>query len=263
MMLPISRAPDMPGGPPGASIGSLLRARAGESGQRPFLTFSDGESGERTELGHATFANWVAKAANLLTDELDLGPGSDLAVRVPTSWTAVVVVTAAWCAGIVVDLDGRLDGGPDGGPEAAVVGEHVRSPDAEPARLVVVGTGMGGRLTTDPGRGIPFAEEVLGHPDDFDGPDLDASAPALSSDGRTWTHGDLLSAATEEASAAGLGAGDRFLSAVPTTTARGLITGPLLALAIGGSVVLVTRTQPDRMAAIAETERCQVILPAR
>jgi uncharacterized protein (TIGR03089 family) len=251
--MPISRPPTPPGGPPGGSIADLLRARAREGGQRPFVTFHDGASGERTELGHATFANWVAKTANLLAEELELEPGDPLTVRVPTSWTGVVIVAAAWRAGMVVDLDGWSG-------EAAAVGEHERARGDEPPRLVVVGTGMAARLTTPAGAGIPFAEEVLAFPDDFDDPAVAPQAPALLADGRVWTHGELVATATQRARAEGICEGQRFLSALGTRTAEGLVAGPLLALVVGGGVVLVANTEPERLPAIAQTERCRVIL---
>ncbi len=46
---------------------------------RPLLTWYDDATGERTELSGATLANWVAKTANLLVDELALGPGGTAA----------------------------------------------------------------------------------------------------------------------------------------------------------------------------------------
>ena len=38
-------------------------------------------TGERTELSATTLANWVAKTANLLQEEFDVGPGSTVARR--------------------------------------------------------------------------------------------------------------------------------------------------------------------------------------
>ena len=51
---------------------------------RPFVTFYDDTTGERTELSVRTFDNWVAKTANLLQDELSASLGSTLAVALPT-----------------------------------------------------------------------------------------------------------------------------------------------------------------------------------
>jgi hypothetical protein len=66
---------------PWPTLGALAVDRAGTGGDQSFLTFHDVETGERTELGHATFANWVAKTANLLGEDLALAPGSVVAVR--------------------------------------------------------------------------------------------------------------------------------------------------------------------------------------
>ena len=45
---------------------------------RPLLTYDDRGTGERVELSATTTANWVAKTANLLVDELDLEAGGRL-----------------------------------------------------------------------------------------------------------------------------------------------------------------------------------------
>jgi hypothetical protein len=42
----------------------------------PRITYYDDATGERIELSTVTLANWAAKTANLLRDELGAGPGS-------------------------------------------------------------------------------------------------------------------------------------------------------------------------------------------
>jgi uncharacterized protein (TIGR03089 family) len=69
---------------------------------RPFLTYYDDGTGERTELSVTTFANWVAKTANLLADELLLDPGAVVDLRLPPHWLGPVFLGAAWSAGLVV-----------------------------------------------------------------------------------------------------------------------------------------------------------------
>ena len=49
----------------------------------PRITSYDDASGERIELSTVTLANWAAKTANLLRDELGAGPGSRVAVLLP------------------------------------------------------------------------------------------------------------------------------------------------------------------------------------
>lgn len=75
---------------------------------RPFLTFYDDATGERTELSYATFDNWVAKTANLLRDGLDVAPGDAVAVLLPPHWQAVVVTFAVWAAGAEVRDEGEV-----------------------------------------------------------------------------------------------------------------------------------------------------------
>ena len=68
------------------TFADLLPAQVRRDPGRPFLTFYDVTTGERTELSLTTYANWVAKAAGLvvregvqmhggigMTDEYDIG----------------------------------------------------------------------------------------------------------------------------------------------------------------------------------------------
>ena len=51
-----------------AALAATLRTDPG----RPLVTFYDDATGERVELSVATYANWVAKTAGLVQDELDV-----------------------------------------------------------------------------------------------------------------------------------------------------------------------------------------------
>src|SRR5215212_9596422 len=80
---------------------------------RPLLTYYDDATGERVELSAATLDNWVAKTANLLQDEFDVGPGSTVAVALPVHWQTAAVLLGTWsCGAAVLDTaaedDGRL-----------------------------------------------------------------------------------------------------------------------------------------------------------
>ena len=82
----------------------LLRADPG----RPLVTFYDDATGERTELSVTTYANWVAKAASLLAEELDLERGRPAARRpARRTGSAPVFLGAAWTVGP------RVVSGPD------------------------------------------------------------------------------------------------------------------------------------------------------
>ncbi|MDQ1663720.1 MAG: hypothetical protein QOJ68_3700, partial [Blastococcus sp.] len=80
----------------------------------PLFTQYDDGSGERVELSATTMANWVAKTANLLQDEFDIGPGSTVAVALPVHWQTAAVLLAVWsCGATVLDTaaedDGRIE----------------------------------------------------------------------------------------------------------------------------------------------------------
>ncbi|GAA2703255.1 TIGR03089 family protein [Micromonospora olivasterospora] len=69
---------------------------------RPLLTWYDDATGERTELSGATLANWVAKTANLLVDEVAAGPGESAGVLLPPHWQTAAVLLGCWSAGLAV-----------------------------------------------------------------------------------------------------------------------------------------------------------------
>lgn len=79
----------------------LVARRLAHDPGRPLLTYYDDRTGERTELSATTFANWVAKTANLLVDELLLDPGAVVDLRLPTHWLGPVFLGATWSAGLV------------------------------------------------------------------------------------------------------------------------------------------------------------------
>ena len=58
----------------------------------PRITYYDDATGERIELSTATLANWAAKTANLLRDELGATPGSRVAVLLPAHWQTAAVL---------------------------------------------------------------------------------------------------------------------------------------------------------------------------
>ncbi|NUS49594.1 MAG: TIGR03089 family protein, partial [Nocardioidaceae bacterium] len=75
---------------------ALLQAELRVDPARPFVTFYDHDSGERVELSLTTYANWVAKTAGLLQDELDGERGGLVLVDRPTHWLGAVWLGAVW-----------------------------------------------------------------------------------------------------------------------------------------------------------------------
>ena len=66
-----------------ATFAEVLSAQLRRDPGRPLVTFYDHASDERVELSVTTYANWVAKAAGLLTDVADLERGMSLRIDLP------------------------------------------------------------------------------------------------------------------------------------------------------------------------------------
>jgi uncharacterized protein (TIGR03089 family) len=71
----------------------------------PRITYYDDATGERIELSAVTLANWAAKTANLLRDELGAGPASRVAVLLPAHWQTAAVLFGVWWIGAEVVLN--------------------------------------------------------------------------------------------------------------------------------------------------------------
>jgi len=67
---------------------SALAARRVRRGTEPLVTYVDARSpsGSRTELSVASVENAVAKIANALQDEFDIGPGAPIGLHLPWHW---------------------------------------------------------------------------------------------------------------------------------------------------------------------------------
>jgi uncharacterized protein (TIGR03089 family) len=183
----------------------------------PFLTFYDDATGERVELSLTTLANWVAKTANLLVDELDLEPGESVAVELPPHWQTAVIRLAVGVAGGRVADAGEVRGS----ARIAFFAEGAPEPDAEEK----VGLGLrplGGGLRTPMAGVLDYAREVPSHGDRFS-PFAPAAVPPVEP------------------------VGDRLL----TTSLDSLLP----ALAGGGSLVLCRHPDPNRLPDRATTER--------
>lgn len=76
---------------------------------RPFVTYYDEATGERTELSAKSLANWVAKTYHLLTDELGLGVGDTALVALPAHWISVPVLLGCLSAGLALTPDDADD----------------------------------------------------------------------------------------------------------------------------------------------------------
>lgn len=247
-MTPQDNSPPRAGGPTPRSIGALFSQKVRELGHRPYLTFYDDATGERTELSYATFDNWASKAANMLTEELDAVPGTMVGLLAVGHWTSAVLAAAAWKVGAVVVFDAEAAAR----AQVLLVGEADAPDFAAHPGLVVQGSGIGGRVVgTAPG--IGFGNEVLAFADDYDDPSVGLDQPALSGAAGDQTHAELLQAAWGAA-----GEAEHLLStaALSGSTAAALLLAPALA---GGSLVWCPSSVTDLTERIA-AERVTAVI---
>lgn len=249
----------------------LLAAALRRSPATPLLTAYDDATDERVELSATTLANWVAKTANLLQDECDVGPGSTVALALPVHWQTAAVLLGAWsCGATVVDTALEDEG------RAADVDVVLASQD----RIAALEEAAGDRLpdefwglslhplglgmTDYVGSARDFAVEVRVHGDVFTPyAQPDPGAPGLVAGGVTLTLASLGSAAGELAGRLGIAEGDRILVDEQTAVEAGPVAWLLAPLAAGASIVLCRNADPDRLPARAATERVTASLGVR
>jgi uncharacterized protein (TIGR03089 family) len=195
-----------PLGPP-----ELLRRLVASDPGRPRITvYDDTESatrGERVELSARVLANWVAKAANLLQDDLDLGPGTLVVLDLPPHWRTLYWALAVWSVGGCVEVPQRRTGdaagvptGPDDAEDVVARGADLVVTDAvdvasgaDEAVLVTLAALARSASGPVPPRAVDEARELATHGDVFGA--WDEPAPddaALRSAAGTTTYDTLV-----------------------------------------------------------------------
>ncbi|MGW1543962.1 TIGR03089 family protein [Streptomyces sp. NPDC002309] len=235
----------------------LLRSALAADPARPLVTFYDDATGERVELSVATFANWVAKTANLIQDGLSAEPGDRIALLLPAHWQTAVWLLACSSVGVLADMDGdpsRADfvvAGPDRFEDGlACRGE----------RYALSLAPLGRRFPSPPAGYADYAVDVPSHGDRFvPYAPVDPEAPALIVAGAEYTGAEVVERAAADAPGLDLtGPGSRILSARPYGTWEGLSAGLYAPLTVGGSVVLcrnLDRLDGEPLAKRIEAER--------
>ncbi|MGU3500211.1 TIGR03089 family protein [Mycobacterium sp. C31M] len=211
----------------------------------PRITYYDDATGERIELSAVTLANWAAKTANLLRDELGAGPGSRVAVLLPAHWQTAAVLLGIWWIGAEAVLAGQAD-------VAMCTADRLDEADA------AVGIGEVVALSLDPfGKPVPdlpigvtdYATSVRVHGDQIV-PER-APGPALAGRGAD----EVVAAAVSAGQAQGLTEQDRVLSSATWDTPDELIEHLLAVFAAGASLVQVTHPDPTRLDRRREMEK--------
>ncbi|RAV07653.1 TIGR03089 family protein [Mycolicibacterium sp. GF69] len=203
----------------------------------PRITYYDDATGERIELSTATLANWAAKTANLLRDELGGGPSTRVAVLLPAHWQTAAVLFGIWWIGAEAVL-----GAASGVSADIALCTADRLAEADDA----VGMGEVAVLSLDPfgkpANDLPvgvtdYATAVRVHGDQIS-PER-TPGPALA--GRTVD--EVLSAARDSAAAQGFTSSDRVLSSAGWDTPDELVDNLVAVFAVGASLVQVAN--PD------------------
>jgi uncharacterized protein (TIGR03089 family) len=224
----------------------------------PLLTFYDDSTGERTELSATTLANWVAKTANLLRDDVGAVPGDRVAVLLPAHWQTAAVLFGAWSVGAVVSTE------PEGA--LAAFAARARSAEARSAEgagevfalaLAPLGRGFAGG---PPAGARDYTAEVRAMGDAFTGPRVADAAPALDTQDGTVAAGDLVEIAVRRAAELGLTASDRLLSTAPWDGPTDWVDGLLVPFAAGASLVLCVEPDQGLMEMRVEAERVTATL---
>jgi uncharacterized protein (TIGR03089 family) len=254
---------------PSTGPAALLATTRDRDPVRPLVTHYDDATGERVELSATTLDNWVAKTANLLQDEFDVGPGSTVAVALPVHWQTAAVLLGIWsCGATVLDTaaedEGRLT------DVDVVLAAQARLPALEEEEeggaellglsLHPLGAGMAGYA----GAARDFALEVRTAGDRFVPYGvMDPTAPGLVVGGLELSLGGLVEAAGELAGRLGIGPDDRILVDEHTATEAGPVAWLLAPLAAGASIVLCRHPFAERLPARAAAERVTATLGIR
>lgn len=239
---------------PEQSFADLLAADPG----RPFVTYYDEASGERSELSTRSLANWVAKTHHLLGTELGLGAGNTALIALPAHWISLPPLLGCLTAGLALttmpaDADVAFVS-----PTTARAATEAGIPDSYAVAPGSAATGFGGA----PPAGVQdFVVAVRPQEDKWPGVRFGAGPDDLCMAGRS--RAEVAADARHRAAELGLTPGARVLSTRDWTGYPDWIDALLAPLAVGGSVVYVRNcTDPALLERRAAQERVTAVLTA-
>lgn len=215
----------------------------------PRITYYDDASGERIELSTVTMANWAAKTANLLRDEMGAGPGTRVAVLLPAHWQTAAVLFGVWWIGAEVVLGGGSDNPAD---MALCTRERLDEADDAVAggEVAVLSLDPFGKPAADLPIGVTdYATAVRVHGDQI----VPERVPGPALAGRSVA--EVLEAARNAAAAQGFTDRDRVLSTESWDTPDELIANLIAVFAAGASLVQVAHPDADAQDRRRTTEK--------
>jgi uncharacterized protein (TIGR03089 family) len=221
----------------------------------PRITYYDDATGERIELSAVTLANWAAKTANLLRDELGAGPGTRVAVLLPAHWQTAAVLFGVWWIGAEVVLAGGREEPLGTGASADIaLCTRDRLDEADDAvaggEVAVLSLDPFGKPAEDLPIGVTdYATAVRVHGDQI----VPERQPGPALAGRTVA--EVLERARNAAAAEGFAARDRVLDTATWDTADDLVDHLLSVFVAGASLVQVANPDPAALERRRETEK--------
>jgi uncharacterized protein (TIGR03089 family) len=222
---------------------AVLDPLLGADASKPRITYYDDASGERIELSTVTFANWAAKTANLLRDELAAGPGTRVALLLPAHWQTAAVVFGAWWIGAQVCI-----GADDVAEIAMCTADRLAEAD-DAQEVVALSLDAFGRPIDNLPPGITdYATSVRMQADQV----IAERQPGPALSGRTTD--DVLTEALEYAASQGISNADRVLSTAAWDSDAELVNGLVSVFAAGASLVQVAHPDPTAMERRRSTE---------
>ena len=236
---------------------AALSTRRARRGAEPLVTYVDARStsNERTELSAASVENSVAKIANALRDEFDIGPGAAVGLHLPWHWQR-----SLWWGGCA-SVGARVV--PYGSPE--VVDLVACTLDDVPSLAGVPGSGAGEILVVSlHPMGLPITEAL---PAGF----IDAARVVRAQPDAFWPDAHSSQAEVHVRIPDASAPGQRVLVACQESApgfepAQSWAWPLAIPLATDGSVVMVATSgdpghDPDAIARLAAQERAdQVVL---
>jgi uncharacterized protein (TIGR03089 family) len=217
---------------------------------RPFVTYYDEASGERSELSTASLANWVVKTHHLLGTELGLGAGDGALVALPAHWVSLAPLFGVLSAGLSIVAEPSHAEvafvAPDTLPRAVGI------PDVYVIAPASARVGFGDEAP--PGGANDYVTAVRPHEDKWPSVRLGAGPDDPAFAGRT--RAEVSDWARSRAAELGLTEGARVLSTRDWAGPGDWIDTVVAPLVLGGSIVLVRNcADPAVLGRRADQER--------
>jgi uncharacterized protein (TIGR03089 family) len=240
----------MPRTTPEQLFADLLAAEPG----RPFITYYDEATGERSELSTKSLANWVAKTHHLLATELGLGAGNQALLALPAHWISLPALFGCLTAGLALTDDPADADVAFVEPATLVTAAGVPDLYAVAPESAAIGFGE-----TGPAGATDFVVAVRPQADAWSTVHFGAGVGDVCLDGRS--RGEVVEWARQRAAALGVERNARVLSTRSWGTPTDLVDTVLAPLVMGGSLVYVRNCDdPDVLDRRVAQERVTVRL---